>query len=126
MRVNKTLAEAVIACADQLAQGRKSPKELLAAFPEYKEELSSLLDLAVRIKQVLVPVRPGAVYREALKSRLVETARQKMTPRIAIRNPFPRRRLILISAAIGSALSVVVGVVAALLLRNRAMHGKAA
>jgi len=123
MRNRKTLADVLISYADQLAQGQCSPAGFLKAFPEYGEELSSLMNIAARVKEALVPKRPSPAYRRALHRNLVETARQKMMPHIMIHNPSARRRIVIISAAIGSAISVIVGVIAALLIRSRTLQG---
>ncbi len=122
MRNNKTLADVLIAYTDQLIQGGGSPNAWLEAFPQRRQELAALLNIATRLKTVLLPVRPDRVYREALRIKLVEAAGQKMRPRVSLRNPFTRRRLLIVSAAVTSALSVAVGIVAALLIRNRALQ----
>lgn len=122
MHNTKTLADVLIAYADQLAQGKSSPKTWLEAFPEHRQELSVLLDIAARLKNALMPVRPDRVYREMLRVKLVDAARQRMMPRVSLRNPFARRRIIIVGAAVTSALSVAVGIIAALLIRSRALQ----
>ena len=118
----KTLADVLTAYADQLGQKRQDQDDYLTMFPEYKDELASLMSVAAAVKKALRPVKPPRAYREALHRDLLATAQQKMKPSLIIRNPFDHRRLIIIGAAIGSAVSVVAGIIAAVLIHNKALH----
>lgn len=119
---NKTLADVLLAYADRLNQGRQDQDDYLAMFPEHREELASLMNIAARVKMALRPVRPAQAFREVLQSNLLAAARQKVRePHLVIRNPLAHRR-VLIGAAIGSAVSVAVGITAALLLHNKALN----
>ncbi len=118
----KTLADVLVMCADQLGQKDQEQDDYLALFPEYKDELSSLMSVAAAVRKALRPVRPPRGYREALHRDLLATAQQKMRPSLIIRNPFDHRRVIIIGAAIGSAISVVAGIIAAILIHNKALH----
>lgn len=120
MRMRRTLADVLVGYADHLNDGKDVYDEFMMAFPECREELAGLMDVARRIKQVMSPRRPALAYRSALKSNLLEAAQHKVGPRITIRNPFRKQRIILIGAAIGSAVSVLVGILAAVLLHNKA------
>lgn len=116
------LADVLVTCADNLNEGMDMRAEYIAAFPEYRDDLLDLMDVAARVKRALVAVQPSSAFRNALKIGLLDAAEQKVKPRIIIRNPFRLQKIILIGAAIGSALSVVVGIIAAILMRNRAMQ----
>jgi hypothetical protein len=83
------------------------------------EEIASEVDLALR------PVRPRSSYRSALRHDLVLTAQNKISPYLVIQNPFERQRLIMLGALIGSALSVIGGIIAALLVRARMLQHRA-
>ncbi len=119
MRENKTLIDVLMMYADRLNEGRDMAAEYERIFPQYAPDLAPLFDLARRIKQALVPVRPSLAYRRELGAKLLAARRNKLMPHITIQNPFRRQRIVLISAAVGSVVSVVVGVIAALVIRNR-------
>jgi hypothetical protein len=119
MRMNRTMVDALMAHADQMATGRPVHSEFSGALKARGEELEMLMDVAAVAQGSMSAVRPSPGFRAALRADLMEAAQQKYQPRLQIRNPFRKQRIIIISAAIGSALSVIAGVVAALLVRNR-------
>lgn len=119
----KSLADLLIAFADQPGQEDQEHDNCLALFPEYQEELSSLMSVAAAVRKALRPVKPPRAYREALHRELLATAQQKMMPSFIIRNPLDHRRLVILGAAIGSAISLIAGIIAAILIHNKALHG---
>jgi len=86
----------------------------LSLTPEEEADLQPLMEVAGRLKRVMVPVEPSTVFVRSLGRELVEAARrqQKVTRRL-------RRGLLIGAAALGS-LASVVGVVALVLHRRRA------
>jgi hypothetical protein len=81
--------------------------------------------LADEVDKALKPVSPRPAYRKALRHDLVLTAQQKVSPNFIIENPFGRQRLLMIGALLGSALSLMGGVIAAWIIRARMLHSKA-
>ena len=119
MRQNNSLVDVLTMYTDRLNEGRDMAAEVVRTFPEYAPDLAALLDLTRRLKAALMPVKPALAFRQALRANLLVARHAKLVPHITIRNPFRRQRIVLISAAIGSVVSVVVGVIAAQVIRNR-------
>jgi hypothetical protein len=119
---DKVVVEVLAAHADHLMGDGPESEDYLKLFPDYRAELKPLLRIAERVRAALVPVRPSPAFEAGLKQDLIEAAIQRAEEREnKKRVSFIRRRGVLIgAAAIGSVLSVA-GIVAALLLRQRAM-----
>ncbi len=119
------VVEVLAAHADHLMgdeAGEAGSKDYLDLFPDYRAELTPLLGIAERVKAVLVPVTPSPAFEAGLKQDLLAAAiKRAEEEEEKKRVSFLRRRGVLIgAAAVGSALSVA-GIVAALLLRQRAI-----
>ena len=100
--------------ADRLNQGKRD----LAAPPEGLDELAMLMQLAEQTQRVLAPVEPSPAFvnhlGRQLVSRMTEGSRE-MSRRV-------RRAVLIVAAALGSAVSVVsaIGVIIYLIRhRNR-------
>lgn len=119
MRNSRTLGDVLVTFTDNLNSGMDMREEYASAFPEFREELMALMIVAARVKRALEMMRPSTAFRRMLKASLLEAAQQRSKPRVVISNPFRRQKIILLSAALGSALSVVLGIVAAVLVHNR-------
>ncbi len=81
-----------------------------------RQELKSLLRLAAQIKQALAPVSPSLSYKEKLRKRLTEMARQRKSQDVVVELGAQQRQL-LVGAAIGSAVALAGGI--AYLIRAR-------
>jgi hypothetical protein len=81
-----------------------------------QQELKSLLRLAAQIKHVLAPVSPSSSYKEKLRLRLTEMARQRKSQDVVVELGAQQRQL-LVGAAIGSAVALAGGI--AYLIRAR-------
>ena len=116
------VVEVLAAHADQLIGDGAEGEEYLNLFPAYRAELTPLLRVAERIKTALVPVAPSPSFEAGLKQDLMAAAIKRAEEQEEKRRVlFLRRRGVLIgAAAVGSVLSVA-GIVAALLLRQRAI-----
>jgi hypothetical protein len=116
------VVEVLAAHADHLTSDGPESDDYLKLFPAYRAELKPLLKIAERVRAALVPVRPSPAFEAGLKQDLLEAAIQRAEEREEKKRvSFLRRRGVLIgAAAVGSVLSVA-GIVAALLLRQRAM-----
>jgi hypothetical protein len=100
--------------ADRLNQGKRD----LAAPPESLDELAVLMQLAEQTQRVLAPVEPSPVFVNHLGRQLVS----KMTEGSREMSRRARRAVLIVAAALGSAVSVVsaVGVIIYLIRhRNR-------
>jgi len=122
---DNVVVEVLAAHADYLIgaeAGGGVSKEYLDLFPAYQAELTPLLGIAERVKAALVPVAPSRAFEAGLKQDLLAAAiKRAEEEEDKKRVSFLRRRGVLIgAAAVGSALSVA-GIVAALLLRQRAI-----
>ncbi len=103
------VVEMLAAHADQPTSAALTDIKGLALPSEQKQELTSLLHLAVRVKRALAPVKPEPSYRQRLGRELVETVHQRVGRELLVM-PSPRRELLL-GAAIGSAVAVAGGIV---------------
>jgi hypothetical protein len=119
---DNVVVEVLAAHADHLTGDGPESEHYLNLFPAYRAELTPLLRIAERVKATLVPVNPSPAFEAGLKQDLLEAAIQRAEEKEdKKRVSFLRRRGVLIgAAAVGSVLSVA-GIIAALLLRQRAM-----
>lgn len=119
---DNVVVEVLAAHADHLMGDGPESEDYLNLFPAYRAELTPLLGIAERVKTALVPVTPSPAFEAGLKQDLLEAAIQRAEEKEEKKRvSFLRRRGVLIgAAAVGSALSVA-GIIAALLLRQRAM-----
>jgi hypothetical protein len=119
---DNVVVEVLAAHADQLVGNGADGEDYLNLFPTYRAELEPLLQIAERVKAVLVAVEPAPTFEAGLRQDLMAAAIRRAEEQEKQRRIFRlRRRGILIgAAAVGSALSVA-GLVAALLLRQRAL-----
>ncbi len=103
--------------ADQLNTGEPVTTDaFLAPFPDRREELVPLLEVAARVKRTLKPVKPAAAFRSRLHDGLIMVASHQQAHRILIaRHDEPQWGWLLGAAAIGSAAGII-----ALVLRARA------
>ena len=118
---DNVVVEVLAAHADHLMDDGPESENYLNLFPAYRAELTPLLGIAERVKAALVPVTPSPAFEAGLKQDLLEAAIQRAEEKEEKKRvSFLRRRWVLIGAAVvGSALSVA-GIIAALLLRQRA------
>jgi hypothetical protein len=118
---DNVVVEVLAAHADRLMDDGPESEDYLNLFPAYRAELTPLLGIAERVKAALVPVTPSPAFEAGLKQDLLEAAIQRAEEKEEKKRvSFLRRRGVLIGAAVvGSALSVA-GIIAALLLRQRA------
>lgn len=133
------LIEVLVAHADHLnADGDDSTDTYLAMFPEDRETLAPLLELATQLRLVLAPVEMPPAFRKQLHAALVQTAdeflpasarrsrfsiRSRLPERLTelpvfMRLPSPPDRQILVRAAAGGAGLAAAGV-AAYMLHDR-------
>ena len=120
MRTRK-LVEALAQNIDSLAGIRVDPPADQSLSPAEQAVLAGLLPVAARVKQALKPVAPSPAFEARLRESLLAAAiRRAEERRQGSRDSFMQRRWVLIGAAAGSILSVV-GVVAAVLWRQRSM-----
>ena len=119
---DNVVVEVLAAHADHLMDDGPESEDYLNLFPAYRAELTPLLGIAERVKAALVPMTSSPVFEAGLKQDLLEAAIQRAEEKEEKKRvSFFRRRGVLIgAAAVGSALSVA-GIIAALLLRQRAM-----
>ena len=115
------VVEVLAAHADHLVGNQANNADYLNLFPAYQTELAPLLRIADRVKAVLVPATPSPEFEAGLKQDLLAAAIQRAEEQANEKQvSFLRRRGFLIGAAVGSVLSVV-GIVAALLWRQRSI-----
>jgi hypothetical protein len=81
-----------------------------------------LLDLAEQLRQVLVPVEADANYRRRLKGELILAAQQRLRRSESKSLPQDRTLILIAAAAVGSVASVL-GLIIAVVVRNR--HSRA-
>jgi hypothetical protein len=89
------------------------------------QESAALERLANEVDRALRPVKPRSTYRQTLHQDLVLTAQNKISPYLMIQSPFDRQRLIMIGALIGSAISVIGGIITAMIVRARMLQSRA-
>ena len=114
----KVLAEILVAHADQLKKGQGKVSDYLAMFPDYREELRPLLEIAEKVKEVLVPVEPAPAFCQSLHDDLLAAARRKLAGEVPQLARSHGRQILIRAAALGSAVSVVGAL--AYLIRSRA------
>ena len=108
--------------ADKLNAGANEEAEYLATLPKHPDALQSLLTLARKAKDALIPVEPDPAFRENLRLSLLAAAHQRAAPRSSQTKsqrhaqPFSRHRkeILIGAAALGSVVSVA-GIVAYLI-----------
>lgn len=128
MSVNR-LAEILAAHAEQLNTGKVVQTDaFLTAFPEARDELASLLNVAARIQRALKPVAPASAFRARLRDGLLMAAHHRgglghrQTHRVLVeRQSEPQWGWLLGAAALGSAAGLL-----AVVLHSRAQEHKAA
>lgn len=103
--------------ADQLNRGEPVISDVfLAPYPEWRQELIPLLDVAARVKRTLKPVSPAPAFRARLHDGLMLAANHQQAHRILVaRHEEPQWGWLLGAAALGSAAGLI-----ALVLRARA------
>ena len=82
------------------------------------EQIQGLLDLAGQLQGILVPVQPGAAYRQKLHRDLVSEAGRRHPGRAARLFQHYRKAILIGAAAVGS-LASVAGVIIAVILRQK-------
>lgn len=107
----RRVADILAAHADNL-MGSTGPE--VHPRPDELTQLRSLMDVAERLRQALVPVEPPAAFVHSLGRELIEAARRRQTAARRL-----RRAIVVGAAALGSVLSLA-GLVALLLMRRRA------
>lgn len=110
----RVLTEILAAHADLLVRGEAKGAQYSTLFPDYREELVPLLELAQEVRETLASVHPSEAFRRRLRQELLTTARQ----RVAVPLPTDRSRWrqpwVIGAAALGSVISLAsaVGVIA--------------
>ncbi|MDA8216940.1 MAG: hypothetical protein M0Z94_04905 [Dehalococcoidales bacterium] len=107
---------------DSLNMSATSVAVLLAY--SQNDGLLGLLSLARRLKQALRPVEPSSTFRQSLHLQLVAMAGQRPLAEQKVSWPETHKRGLIISAAVGSVLSVAG--VTAVILRWRSIANRAA
>lgn len=103
---DKVLIEILAAHADQLRDGLAKTSDYLAMFPDYREKLKPLLEIAEKVKHVLEPVEPAPAFCQSLHEGLIAAGRWKLAegmPQLARRHV---KRILIGAAALGSVVSV--------------------
>jgi hypothetical protein len=110
--------ELLTAYSDQLNQHQGGAVDIDAPdlSAQEQQELKSLLHLAAQIKAALAPVSPSSSYRQKLRMRLTDMARQRKSQDVVVELGAQQRQL-LVGAAIGSAVALAGGI--AYLIRAR-------
>lgn len=101
---NHLITEILWAHADGLNRNRNGT-DYLGMFPHYHSELAPLFELAVKIKEVLVPLQAGQVFRDRLHHDLVAAATHREESEHALFR-IPRWEWVIGAAAVGSAMSI--------------------
>jgi hypothetical protein len=79
------VTELLAAHADQLNRNDAIANDsVLAAFPQDREELAALMQVAARVKQTLKPVTPAPAFRARLHDGLMLAAHHQQAQRIYI------------------------------------------
>jgi hypothetical protein len=122
MGVNR-LAEILAAHAEQLGTGKVVQTDaFLVAFPEERDELAPLLNVATRVQRTLKPVASASAFRARLRDGLLMAAHHRQTHRVLVeRQGEPPWGWLLGAAALGSAAGLL-----AVVLHSRAQEHKAA
>lgn len=103
---DKVLVEIVSAHADQLREGRGKEGDYLAMFPDYREELKSLLETAEKVKEVLEPVEPAPAFRQSLHRDLLAAGRWRLAREVPQLAKSHRKQILIGAAAVGSVVSL--------------------
>ncbi len=112
------IADILAAHADHLVRNQSRDEDYLSLLCDHRAELAPLLQIAKRVRAILVPVAPSPAFEAGLRQDLLVAAIQRTEEQ---RVPFLRRKGVIIgAAAVGSVLSVA-GIVAALLWRQRSI-----
>ena len=114
----RVLTEILAAHADQLKKGQGKGSDYLAMFPEYREKLEPLLEIAEKVKEVLVPVEPAPAFCQSLHDDLLAAGRRRLVEGVPQLARSPGRQILIRAAAVGSAVSVAGAI--AYLIRSRA------
>jgi len=102
----KVLAEILAAHADQLKKGQGKGSDYLVMFPEYQEKLEPLLEIAEKVKEVLVPVEPTPAFCQSLHDDLLAAGQRRLAEGVPQLARSPGRQILIRAAALGSAVSV--------------------
>ena len=73
-----TLSRALAECLDALAQGDQSLESCLERYPRYREELRSLLQVALALREARKAKQPPPTFIDDLKQRLIEARRKDL------------------------------------------------
>jgi hypothetical protein len=117
------IASVLTAHADYLISIKTWDEDQMKRLPTHQDELAPLLGIAERLNETLKPVTPAPAFKTRLRQELLASAAQRAEERGIVKQvPFLRRKEVVIgvAAAIGSVLSVV-GIVVALLWRQRSI-----
>jgi hypothetical protein len=108
------LTEILAAHADHMMRREGKDMEYLTLFPEHREELAPLLDIARQVKETLVQVRPSEAFRNRLRQELLTAAQQRLDAPLPVGRPRWRQPWVIGAATLGSVISVAsaVGVIA--------------
>lgn len=112
----KKLKEILATHADHLVQNRSDPQDFPELSLQGEEELSSLIDVATRVKHALQPVTPTNQFESNLKRQLLTTAHLRQVEGYTA--PNPERDLLVLLAIVGFIVSLT-GVLLALRLRSQ-------
>lgn len=101
--------EILAAHADELNRNRAFDKEaFLAAYPDRRDELDPLLEVAARIKRTLQPVEPAPAFRERLHTGLIMAANHQQAHKILVeKRDDTQWGWLLGAAALGSAAGIL-------------------
>ncbi len=110
--------ELLSAHSDQLNQhsGRAVEINVPDLSAQEQQDLESLLRLAAQVREALAPASPSSPYKQKLRMRLTEMARQRKSQDVMVELGAQPRQL-LVGAAIGSAVALAGGI--AYLIRAR-------
>jgi hypothetical protein len=103
------IAELLSAHADQLAKGNmQADDEVLALFPDRREELAPLIEMATKLRSQLSIVHPDDEFERHLKAELLESARKRLE-RLSLQHARQRTLVIIggITAVVVSAVGVI-------------------
>jgi hypothetical protein len=112
----QTVADILAAHADRLVQGERGTADLPGMSAEQLSALDPLMRVAERLQIALAPVQPSPTFVRQLGQQLITTtsqSRKAMTRRT-------RRAILVVAAALGSAVSIAsaVGIVIWLIRRR--------
>jgi len=103
----KMLREILALQANDLNAGEDDPQTYLAMVSGQQDELESLMTVAARVKQALLPVEPSSAFVRSLRRSLLAMTGRKRSGASLL----AKRGLLIGAAALGSALSVA-GIIA--------------